>query len=100
MNETYYKGIIGKITISQSTGHFSIYPLYNSMVKKIRSHNMTMLYGNMFYDKVCYKGTARYFYQTIMIIFLFLYERFCCYSQWKLKLLSIYNAVQSYGLQT
>ena len=37
---------------------FPIISFLNSMVKKIGSHNMTMLNQNMGYNKVCYKGTA------------------------------------------
>ena len=37
---------------------------YNSFVKlngkKMRGHNITMLYPNLCYNEVCYKGTALY----------------------------------------
>ena len=38
---------------------------YNSFVKfhgkKFGSHNMTVLYPNLCYNKVCYKGSALYY---------------------------------------
>ena len=49
----FYKGIIG----------ISFFP-YNSFEKfhgkKIGSHSMTVLYPNLCYNEVCYKGTALY----------------------------------------
>ena len=41
-------------------GHFPIILLYNAIVKKIGSNNMTLLYPNLCNNKVCYKVTAQY----------------------------------------
>ena len=54
-NVKFYKGIIIKWPFH---GHFPIIPLYNSMVKKYGSHNMTVLYPNPCYNEVC--GAALY----------------------------------------
>ena len=57
MKGQFYKKNHRKMTIKWS---FS----YNSFVKfhgkKFGGHNMTMLYQNPSYNKVCYKGTAVY----------------------------------------
>ena len=62
ISELCYKGTIlqsndRKITISWSFFYDSF---ENSMVKKIWSYNMTLLYTNLCYNDVCFKGTALY----------------------------------------
>ena len=32
----------------------------NSMVEKFGSHNMTVIFSNLCYSQVCYKGAALY----------------------------------------
>ena len=60
ISELCYKGTIlqsndREMTISWS---FSYNSFENSLVKKIRSYNMTALYTNLCYKDVCLKGTA------------------------------------------
>ena len=53
-----------KDRFNRGEAHFMIIFLYlykNSLLKKIGSHIMTMLYPNPCYKDVCYKGTALYF---------------------------------------
>ena len=57
--EHFYKRIIGKRPFYDL---LCIIPLQNSMVKRIGCHNMTFLYLNQRYNKVCYQGTALYYF--------------------------------------
>ena len=60
-----YKGTILQWNYRNMTiyGHLPIVPSLNSMVKKYGNHNMTLLYPNLFYNEVVYKGSTLY-YQT------------------------------------
>ena len=63
LNESCYKGTILQNNYRKMTcnGHF---PLNNSFVKLhfkfLGSHNMTLLYQNLFFSEACYKGIALY----------------------------------------
>ena len=52
------KGQFYKRNYRKMTWSFSYNLVENSMVKKIESHNMIVLYPNPCYDEVCYKGNA------------------------------------------
>ena len=62
ISESCYKEIILQRNYRKMTILWSF--SYNSFVKfhgKIfSSHNVTVLYSNLWYNKVCYKGTALY----------------------------------------
>ena len=68
--EPCYKGTIllryyGNITILWSFSYNSFVKLHG---KKFGSHNMTLLYPNLCYNEVCYKGTALYMFHNLFLI--------------------------------
>ena len=67
ISELCYKGkilqrIYRKMTILWL---FPIFPLNSYRVEGFGSHNLTVLYPNPCYDKMCYKGTALYCYKVL-----------------------------------